>query len=107
MVPIFRLCRRANGMSSGSRAIDPSSFITSQMTLAGISRSEEHTSELQSLMRISYSVFCLIRKMIPLCRLLSYLTSHHLYLSIYPSHYHHQESPHPTATHTITSRTPT
>src|SRR3546814_2343027 len=26
---------------------------------AGVSRSEEHTSELQSLMRISYAVFCL------------------------------------------------
>src|SRR3546814_7613445 len=29
---------------------------------AGISRSEEHTSELQSLMRISYAVFCLKKK---------------------------------------------
>src|SRR3546814_2637989 len=29
---------------------------------AGGSRSEEHTSELQSLMRISYSVFCLKKK---------------------------------------------
>src|SRR3546814_10630480 len=28
----------------------------------GIGRSEEHTSELQSLMRISYSVFCLQKK---------------------------------------------
>src|SRR3546814_5225725 len=28
-------------------------------TLAGTARSEEHTSELQSLMRISYAVFCL------------------------------------------------
>src|SRR3546814_9841032 len=28
----------------------------------GISRSEEHTSELQSLMRISYAVFCLKKK---------------------------------------------
>src|SRR3546814_8366274 len=28
----------------------------------GLQRSEEHTSELQSLMRISYSVFCLIKK---------------------------------------------
>src|SRR3546814_2670290 len=28
-------------------------------TLLGLSRSEEHTSELQSLMRISYAVFCL------------------------------------------------
>src|SRR3546814_4717266 len=32
------------------------------MTLAG--RSEEHTSELQSLMRISYAVFCLKKKTI-------------------------------------------
>src|SRR3546814_9639609 len=32
-------------------------------TLAGIAaRSEEHTSELQSLMRISYAVFCLKKK---------------------------------------------
>src|SRR3546814_5389048 len=31
-------------------------------TLADGSRSEEHTSELQSLMRISYAVFCLKNK---------------------------------------------
>src|SRR3546814_1183635 len=30
----------------------------------GFSRSEEHTSELQSLMRISYAVFCLKKKKI-------------------------------------------
>src|SRR3546814_4257512 len=30
--------------------------------LAGALRSEEHTSELQSLMRISYAVFCLKKK---------------------------------------------
>src|SRR3546814_9467467 len=29
---------------------------------AGLLRSEEHTSELQSLMRISYAVFCLKKK---------------------------------------------
>src|SRR3546814_6138930 len=29
---------------------------------AGAARSEEHTSELQSLMRISYAVFCLKKK---------------------------------------------
>src|SRR3546814_9744110 len=35
----------------------------SSPTLRGIScRSEEHTSELQSLMRISYAVFCLTKK---------------------------------------------
>src|SRR3546814_9730571 len=30
--------------------------------LDGVERSEEHTSELQSLMRISYAVFCLKKK---------------------------------------------
>src|SRR3546814_3612571 len=30
--------------------------------MAGVDRSEEHTSELQSLMRISYAVFCLKKK---------------------------------------------
>src|SRR3546814_10332043 len=30
--------------------------------IADVSRSEEHTSELQSLMRISYAVFCLKKK---------------------------------------------
>src|SRR3546814_3133347 len=35
-------------------------------------RSEEHTSELQSLMRISYAVFCLKKK----TTLTTYLTSH-------------------------------
>src|SRR3546814_1845841 len=32
------------------------------MLAAGFLRSEEHTSELQSLMRISYAVFCLTKK---------------------------------------------
>src|SRR3546814_1533793 len=32
------------------------------LPLAGERRSEEHTSELQSLMRISYAVFCLKKK---------------------------------------------
>src|SRR3546814_3463425 len=31
-------------------------------TVAAMDRSEEHTSELQSLMRISYAVFCLKKK---------------------------------------------
>src|SRR3546814_3202661 len=31
----------------------------------GVTRSEEHTSELQSLMRISYAVFCLQKKKHP------------------------------------------
>ena len=37
MLPIFRPCSRANSCRSGSRAIVPSSFITSQITAAGTS----------------------------------------------------------------------
>src|SRR3546814_8199309 len=40
---------------------DPDVVIRS-VKLAGEWRSEEHTSELQSLMRISYAVFCLKKK---------------------------------------------
>src|SRR3546814_8607914 len=35
---------------------------SNSMEAFGGRRSEEHTSELQSLMRISYAVFCLIKK---------------------------------------------
>src|SRR3546814_3565184 len=35
---------------------------THQQSAISIKRSEEHTSELQSLMRISYAVFCLKKK---------------------------------------------
>src|SRR3546814_1046560 len=34
-------------------------YLTASFRQAGLGRSEEHTSELQSLMRISYAVFCL------------------------------------------------
>src|SRR3546814_4479590 len=37
-------------------------FAYSNTSKRGIVRSEEHTSELQSLMRISYAVFCLKKK---------------------------------------------
>src|SRR3546814_7624463 len=40
--------------------VDPSDEILEQVQAAW--RSEEHTSELQSLMRISYAVFCLKKK---------------------------------------------
>src|SRR3546814_1766010 len=36
--------------------------VTQKVTNTGKGRSEEHTSELQSLMRISYAVFCLKKK---------------------------------------------
>src|SRR3546814_4671403 len=40
----------------------PKEIMISQMEIAEAIRSEEHTSELQSLMRISYAVFCLKKK---------------------------------------------
>src|SRR3546814_9460165 len=55
-------CRRGRDQASGRGrlcrlgAVDPAA---ADHTLA---RSEEHTSELQSLMRISYAVFCLKKK---------------------------------------------
>src|SRR3546814_10549553 len=51
-----RIARRASlERSSGQRVRGPARS-------APRSRSEEHTSELQSLMRISYAVFCLKKK---------------------------------------------
>src|SRR3546814_4244178 len=47
--------------TSGTAVVQPQSAIDAIYFLASI-RSEEHTSELQSLMRISYAVFCLKKK---------------------------------------------
>src|SRR3546814_1660122 len=50
----------------------PGVEISSAMQDAG-NRSEEHTSELQSLMRISYAVFCLKKK-----TNIKHITEHHI-----------------------------
>src|SRR3546814_6627364 len=50
-----RLRSRVSGSSIELRGIEPGHRISTK-------RSEEHTSELQSLMRISYAVFCLKKK---------------------------------------------
>src|SRR3546814_4351784 len=50
-----RSSERIRSMYAASRDPDRS-------TARGAARSEEHTSELQSLMRTSYAVFCLIKK---------------------------------------------
>src|SRR3546814_4603957 len=63
-----RLKRRGRDRRQGVRSASPRSVrrhatsIHSAVTAA--KRSEEHTSELQSLMRISYAVFCLKKKII-------------------------------------------
>src|SRR3546814_5174541 len=44
--------------------IGPAEFSRKDMPPDMFARSEEHTSELQSLMRISYAVFCLKKKKI-------------------------------------------
>src|SRR3546814_3403804 len=51
-------------------------------TLSGFIRSEEHTSELQSLMRISYAVFCLKKK-----RRYNETTALHISITLYPYDY--------------------
>src|SRR3546814_2936032 len=49
--------------AASGRLSGPGAVIVMSCTLrAGLARSEEHTSELQSLMRISYAVFCLKTK---------------------------------------------
>src|SRR3546814_2827347 len=46
----------------GNEGNDLSDAVNPAHTAASFARSEEHTSELQSLMRISYAVFCLKKK---------------------------------------------
>src|SRR3546814_1508361 len=48
--------------AEGLRACEASASSSSSPLVIPVKRSEEHTSELQSLMRISYAVFCLKKK---------------------------------------------
>src|SRR3546814_8843674 len=66
--PIVVFCTTENDMAHIRAAIDAGAdeYIMKpfdrDVIEAKLSRSEEHTSELQSLMRISYAVFCLKKK---------------------------------------------
>src|SRR3546814_2042901 len=53
-----------DGGAGGARRASEAERVVQRMQVPGIAvvRSEEHTSELQSLMRISYAVFCLKKK---------------------------------------------
>src|SRR3546814_4654538 len=51
-------------------------------------RSEEHTSELQSLMRISYAVFCLKKKKKPTKTTQKQKRTHHRTAQLDKSHHH-------------------
>src|SRR3546814_3043338 len=59
-VPLYQLFCDVTGFGGTTRAAQaaPTTVIDREITV----RSEEHTSELQSLMRISYAVFCLKKK---------------------------------------------
>src|SRR3546814_3769878 len=60
----LRLDRAGRGVSDGARS-EKREKVKSRRALlfhSFLTRSEEHTSELQSLMRISYAVFCLKKK---------------------------------------------
>src|SRR3546814_2348894 len=54
--------RRRARPGSTNRTRRPNSFLQWCYAMRPCARSEEHTSELQSLMRISYAVFCLKKK---------------------------------------------
>src|SRR3546814_2372923 len=57
---------RGAGSSASSKSLPTASVSLNHLALCRklmtVGRSEEHTSELQSLMRISYAVFCLKKK---------------------------------------------
>src|SRR3546814_10473104 len=58
-VPADKLCFEITETAAISNMARVVQFIEK---LRAVGRSEEHTSELQSLMRISYAVFCLTKK---------------------------------------------
>src|SRR3546814_8039106 len=69
LFPYTTLFRSADGPSKAGGATGGGGSCSAampelrgRMTSTGVGRSEEHTSELQSLMRISYAVFCLTKK---------------------------------------------
>src|SRR3546814_8165235 len=62
--PRGRILIDAGYVDAPSAISSPALGFTNELRRArlGVERSEEHTSELQSLMRISYDVFCLKKK---------------------------------------------
>src|SRR3546814_10819173 len=87
---LFRayLCRTAiataviAALEAGHHALYIQHRVSQAMQFLALGRSEEHTSELQSLMRISYAVFCLkkkntIRKTATITKILEQHTSLH------------------------------
>src|SRR3546814_9065704 len=59
---IWRIMLSATIVSISSACVKPAITAERENSFSDHRRSEEHTSELQSLMRISYAVFCLKKK---------------------------------------------
>src|SRR3546814_1960742 len=81
-VVVIPACRKIKKVNSTVLLTSPASGPTLSSWIS-TSRSEEHTSELQSLMRISYAVFCLQKnkqRMI-INNHLRYTTTHNLTIS--------------------------
>src|SRR3546814_2829269 len=64
VVAVFVYFRRQRAAAVLPEALSPEEEARLARLLAEDARSEEHTSELQSLIRISYAVFCLKKKKI-------------------------------------------
>src|SRR3546814_3829889 len=80
-----RLLASASGMAKYSiPSWPPPAHFSATAGLAG--RSEEHTSELQSLMRISYAVFCLKKKTMDKQYTSDHVSSHKFESRLQPSH---------------------
>src|SRR3546814_2467764 len=62
LVATFAVFLRAEPVTAGSVAVLVTYSVAFAFIFGFLVRSEEHTSELQSLMRISYAVFCLKKK---------------------------------------------
>src|SRR3546814_8737529 len=62
MLSLMQLPRTVIAVQEVKEAGLPYIVVLTDPTTGGVSRSEEHTSELQSLMRISYAVFGLKKK---------------------------------------------
>src|SRR3546814_10834454 len=74
---LFRSARtRSRRFSNLARSASP-------RRAPGLTRSEEHTSELQSLMRISYAVFCLKKKREKKTNKIYLSTSYNLHDTVY------------------------
>src|SRR3546814_4494358 len=69
-MPISPTAAFLGGYQDGTLTLDDVQACN-RLSVATADRSEEHTSELQSLMRISYAVFCLKKKTIIPCTITS------------------------------------